>query len=154
MALNWPSCLFIYTTLTSKTKGANKSFEIMLHLLDSISPTFYVQLLHTQIPKAQKRLMAWLHFCTLGSACVKAAHKHVGEIDPLRLYVCKDLNITKGLLSFGMAIVARMNTPGLKECSTITLRKTYQFFIPYRFCICNTFMKRPIENERGKTFSA
>ncbi len=42
----------------------------------SISPIFYTQLLHAQIPKAQKRLTIWLHFfAILGSERVKAARK-------------------------------------------------------------------------------
>ena len=42
--------------------------------LGSISPTFYKQLLRTQIPKAQKSCLTWLSFfALLGSACVKAA---------------------------------------------------------------------------------
>ncbi len=51
--------------------------------LVSISSTFYQQLLCTQIPKVQKdtnNLIEVLHFW--GSSHVKAARKHVGEIDP------------------------------------------------------------------------
>ena len=50
--------------------------------LGSISPTFYMQLLHTQIPKAQKRQSNQVAFALAGSVCIKAARKHVDEIDP------------------------------------------------------------------------
>ena len=50
--------------------------------MGSILPTFYLQLLHTQIPKAQKDSQLKYHFPLLGSAGVKAACKHVDEIDP------------------------------------------------------------------------
>jgi len=53
-----------------------------------ISPFFNEQLLCVQIQKAQKdtdNVNVSLHF--LGSACVKAARKHVGEIDPSRARV-------------------------------------------------------------------
>ena len=48
----------------------------------SISPTFYEQLLHLQIPKVQKDNQLKQLFALSGSACVKAVHKHVDEIDP------------------------------------------------------------------------
>ena len=48
----------------------------------SISPTLYVQLLCLQIPKAQKDSQLKQLFALLGSARVKAARKHVDEIDP------------------------------------------------------------------------
>jgi len=49
----------------------------------SISTTFYKQLLHNQIPKAQKDINDLTVFFTLlGYECVKAAHKHVNEINP------------------------------------------------------------------------
>ena len=50
--------------------------------LGSISPTFYVQLLHMQIPKAQKDSQFKQLFALLGSASKKAACKHVEEIGP------------------------------------------------------------------------
>jgi len=52
--------------------------------MGAISPTFYEQLLHTKIPKKQKKDIddiAWL-FALLESSRVKAVHKPVGEIDP------------------------------------------------------------------------
>jgi len=48
----------------------------------SISPTFYEQLLRKQIPKAQKDSQVKQLFALSGSAGVKAARKHVDEIDP------------------------------------------------------------------------
>ena len=48
----------------------------------SISPSFYEQLLHPQIPKAQKDSQVKQLFAFLGSESVKAAPKHVDEIDP------------------------------------------------------------------------
>jgi len=51
--------------------------------MGSISPTFYEQLLHAQIPKAQKDTDdLTVFFALLGSAGVKTSCKHVGEIDP------------------------------------------------------------------------
>ena len=47
-----------------------------------ISPTIYAQLLRTQIPKAQKDSQLKQLFALSGSAGVKAARKHVDEIDP------------------------------------------------------------------------
>jgi hypothetical protein len=48
-----------------------------------ISPTFYDQLLYAKIPKAQNDTDYLTEsFMPLGSLHVKAAHKHVGEIDP------------------------------------------------------------------------
>jgi len=49
----------------------------------SISTTFFEQLLHVQIPKAQKDTDdLTVLFALLESLFVKAAHKHVVEIDP------------------------------------------------------------------------
>ena len=49
----------------------------------SILPTDYVQLLRGQIPKAKKdRVKSSSFFALLGSVCIKAACKHVDEIDP------------------------------------------------------------------------
>ena len=44
----------------------------------SISPTFYEQLLHTQIPKEQKSCL----FALLESACVKAAQRMLVKLTP------------------------------------------------------------------------
>ena len=53
-----------------------------LHL-GSISTSFYEQLLRAQIPKAQKKTVkSSSFFVRLGPAFVKAAHKHIDEIDP------------------------------------------------------------------------
>jgi len=49
------------------------------HLQGSITPTLYKQLLHAEIPKAQKDTDDYV---LLGCMRVKAACKHVGEIDP------------------------------------------------------------------------
>ncbi len=44
--------------------------------LGSISPTFYAQLLPTQIPKVQKNTVKLsVFFVFLGSLCVKASHQ-------------------------------------------------------------------------------
>ena len=51
-------------------------------LLGSISPTFYVQLLRPEIPKAQKDSQLKQLFALLGPMGVKAARKHIDEIDP------------------------------------------------------------------------
>ena len=48
----------------------------------SISPTFYEKLLRSQIPKVQKDSQVKQLFALLGSVSVKAAGKHVDEIDP------------------------------------------------------------------------
>ena len=51
--------------------------------LGSISPTFYTQFLRVQIPKAQKDSQLEQLFELLGSAGIKAVHKHIDEIKPL-----------------------------------------------------------------------
>ena len=51
-----------------------------------ISSTFYEELLHAQIPKAQTDSQFKQLFGLLGSASVKAAHKHIDEIDPWIVY--------------------------------------------------------------------
>ena len=43
----------------------------------------FEQLLQVQIPKAQKNSQVKQLFALTGSAGVKAAHRHVGEIEPL-----------------------------------------------------------------------
>jgi len=49
----------------------------------SISPTFYKQFLCMPIPKAQKDTDYWTaSLGLLGSSRIKAACKHVDEIDP------------------------------------------------------------------------
>ncbi len=48
----------------------------------SISSTFYEQLLHVQIPNAQKRLTTWLSVALLGSACLKIARRTLMEWTP------------------------------------------------------------------------
>jgi len=55
----------------------------------SISSTFYEQLLCSQILKVEKRYrqLDWI-FTLLWSWRVKAAHKHVGEIDTRSLKIC------------------------------------------------------------------
>jgi len=50
---------------------------------ESISSTFYEQLLNTKIPKAQTRLTAWMSFFAfLGSVCVKAARIMLMKLTP------------------------------------------------------------------------
>ena len=59
-------------------------FPLLLH--GSISPTFYQQLLHTQIPKARKKdSQLKQFFALLGSAGVKAAHKMLVKLTPPHL---------------------------------------------------------------------
>ena len=60
----------------------------------SISPTFYEQLLRKQIPKAQKDGHVKHLFALLGSAYIKAAYKHVDEID-LKTMVTKSEKVQK-----------------------------------------------------------
>jgi hypothetical protein len=51
--------------------------------MGSILPTFYEQLLRTQIPKVQKNTVKLsVFFALLGSACVKAAHKMLVKSTP------------------------------------------------------------------------
>jgi hypothetical protein len=56
-----------------------------------ISPTFYQQLLQGKDPKVQNDTddLA-VFFALLGSACVKAARKHVGEINTWRCDLLKN----------------------------------------------------------------
>jgi len=60
-----------------------KGLHIVLMKLTpgAISPTFYMKLLHAQIPKAQKKIKLSIFFLLLGSALVKAQGKHVHEMD-------------------------------------------------------------------------
>jgi len=61
--------------------------DIQECLLGSISPTFYEQLLRTQIPKAQKDtadLPIFLGFW--GQQAKKAGRKHVAETNPMCFY--------------------------------------------------------------------
>ena len=51
-------------------------------VLGSISPSFDEQLLRPQSPKAQKDSQLMQLFALSGSAGVKAAQKHVDEMDP------------------------------------------------------------------------
>ena len=53
-----------------------------LGLQVSISPTFYAQLLHAQIPKVQKYSQFKQLFVLLGSVRVKAVGNYVDEFDP------------------------------------------------------------------------
>jgi len=56
-------------------------------LTGSISPTLYEQLLQTKIPKAQKDTdEVTVFFLLKGSLGIKAARKHVGEIDSGRKF--------------------------------------------------------------------
>ena len=52
-----------------------------MSIQESISPTFWEQLLCTKIPKAQKDSQVKQLFALLGSDSIKAAPKHVDEID-------------------------------------------------------------------------
>ena len=45
-----------------------------------------MQLLHMQIPKAQKDSQVKQRFSLLGAELVKAAGKHIDEIDPLSIF--------------------------------------------------------------------
>ena len=64
----------------------------------SISPTFYRQLLRTQILKAQKDSQFKQLFALLGSAGVKAACEHVDEIDPMsRLVVLRVQSVAENI---------------------------------------------------------
>ena len=68
-----------------------------LKLLSAISTTFYEQLLHTQIPIAQKRQSSQAAFALLGSEHVKATGKHVDEVYPwLRLQGPQELKMIYG----------------------------------------------------------
>jgi len=64
----------------SEVDSSNEA-EFLADLV-SISSTFYSKLLCTQITKALKFSLVQDLFVLLVSACVKAARKHVGEIDP------------------------------------------------------------------------
>ncbi len=61
----------------------------LVNHLVSILPMFYKQLLHAQIPKAQKdNDCLTVFFVPLVSALVKVTQKHFGQIDPnVRLFL-------------------------------------------------------------------
>jgi len=73
-------------------------------LKGSISPTFYLHILLVKIPKAQKiqlfKVKPADFFCAFGICSIKAARKHVGEIDP-----CMD--ITKLFLLHLFRLITR-----------------------------------------------
>ena len=69
---------------------------ILIHQVP-ISPTFYAQLLCTQIPKAQKDSQVKQLFSLSGSACVKALGKHVYKIGPRPPSTATQLNIMSPL---------------------------------------------------------
>jgi hypothetical protein len=54
--------------------------------MDSISPTFNGQLLHAQIPKAQKDGQIVSLFCAFGIFASKSCSYNVDEIDPWTLF--------------------------------------------------------------------
>ena len=56
--------------------------NILSRVLGSISPTFYEQLLRTQIPKVKKDSQIKQLFALLGPAWVKGTLKHIDEIYP------------------------------------------------------------------------
>ncbi len=58
----------------------NKSIGLVI--LVSISSTFYKQFLRAKIAKVQKTDNFTVYFALLGSACVKAARKHIGKLTP------------------------------------------------------------------------
>ena len=63
-----------------------KGRQTKCHRARSISSPFYKQLLHAHIPKAQKDSQVKQLFALLGSVHVKAARKHVKEIDLRSLF--------------------------------------------------------------------
>ena len=84
--LNW--IFFFFQTWMCMVWGVSK-FDIKSQELTSPSlwgqfhQHVYVQLLRLQILKAQKRKSTQAAFCAFGICGVKAAHKHIDEIDPL-----------------------------------------------------------------------
>ena len=61
---------------TRRTHSQPKETKVQFH------QCVYGQLLLMQIPKAVKAALVDCLFVLLGSACVKAACKHIDEIDP------------------------------------------------------------------------
>ncbi len=64
--------------------SASTTFHIFFLRLLSISPTFYEQLLCSQIPNAQKIVKSSVFFALLGPVCIKAAHKTLVKLTPDR----------------------------------------------------------------------
>jgi hypothetical protein len=67
--------LNMLNTIAPSTDGTNKYIQV------SISPTFYEQLLRTQISKAQKNTVNLsVFFCIFGNCACKSFELNVGEI--------------------------------------------------------------------------
>jgi len=92
----------------------------------------YEQLLRaklSKIPKAQKDTNDFnIFFAPLGSACIKAAQKNVGEIDPISLF---------GHLSFSMSVCS---TVCLSICA-ICLFVHFSFFTCLTDCLSTSLSK-------------
>ena len=91
-----------HTTLRKATDEKLFYFQV------SISPKFYKQVLHTQIPKRKKRQSNQAAFC------VKAEHKHVDEIVLIspafyEQLFCMNIYICLGLYFFGLYNVGEID---------------------------------------------
>jgi len=76
---------FFPPTTSAPSRALTSSYVVAVgysKLQVSISPTFYVKCLRIQIPKAQKGLTAWPHFCAFGFFSCKSFEKNVDEINP------------------------------------------------------------------------
>jgi len=60
-------------------------YDVIMDDQGSISPMFYEQLLHLQIPKVQKKLLdLTVFFALLVSACIKAARRTLMKLNPVK----------------------------------------------------------------------
>jgi hypothetical protein len=74
--------LGVFTILSSKTEGSIETCQV------SISSMLYEQLLHTQIPKAQKNTVkSSVFFALLGSARAKAALRMLMKLTPVVKFI-------------------------------------------------------------------
>jgi len=75
--------LFTYNARFARFNWICEKVFLIIRDLGPISSTFYKQLLHTQIPKAQKRQSSQqCCFTLLGPTCIKAAWKMLMKLTP------------------------------------------------------------------------
>ncbi len=89
--------------------------------LVSISPTFYEQLLHSQIPKAEKIQLSHQHlFMLLGSVRVKAVHRTLMKLSPEIVMPCRRSNLHLKASQFFSFLVFHMKKENLTTCHAET----------------------------------
>ncbi len=129
--------MFWHTTTPEKNRDPCKWRHILYDPLiaipslshqGSISPTFYEQLLGKQIPKSAIRYW-WLDclFALLGSVCIKAVSKHVGEIDHRIIFIDHLMALVDRLLRNPHLVIhhtKHSKKPRINPINEISFKKT------------------------------